>query len=59
MKFPELIVDFQLLVIILDTTGTKIMKMVPAEVGRAGLKVQCEIRKKGGEQVKCEMQNEH
>lgn len=32
------------------------MKMVPGEVGRAGLKVQCEVRK--GEKAKCKKQND-
>lgn len=56
MKFPELVTDFQPLVLIRDTMGTKIMKMVPGEVERAGLKVQCEVTKEGGEQAKCAKQ---
>lgn len=59
MKFPEFVVDFYPLVIVVNTTGTKVMKMMPGEVGRAGLKVQCEVRNEGENRSNVKSKNEH
>lgn len=45
LGYQSLLQIVQPLVIIVNTIGAKIMKMVPGEVGRAGLKVHCEFRK--------------
>lgn len=58
MKFPAFTVDFQPLLVIVNTIGAKIMKMLPGEVGRMDLKVQCEFRKeaeKGQYNIKSKM----